>query len=194
MTEQEKRAFWKALGQMAWSGARNLGIAGANYQASQMGVPFRIGSGPAAQVGQLAGQAKGMIDLAGSLTGGSGGSGGLLGGNISFNAPSKVASYTGSFLLDKVAEKVASSGALGHLGPAELADIAAYSAFIGGKLVDPHKHPQLHAALDAAGLLGLGATTAYGLAKGTDSGAPAVKDLLGLGLMGSALYDRYRSH
>jgi hypothetical protein len=191
MNKTEKHAFWGALGKGLMGAGKQALIAGANYGASSMGVPFQIGKGPAARAGQLAGQAKNMYDMAGNLTGAAGGSGGLLGGMIPFG---KSGSVTGSALLDHLAEKVASSGALSHIGPSELADIAAYSAFIGGKLVNPHDHPRLHAALDAAGLLGLGATTAYGLSKGTDSGVPAAKDLLGLGLMGSALYDRYRSH
>ena len=191
MNKTEKHAFWGALGKGLWNAGKKGVVAGANYVSSSMGLPFTIGSGAAARAGQMAGQAKNMYDMAGNLTGAAGGSGGLFGGVIPFG---KSGSVTGSALLDQFAEKVASSGALSHIGPSELADIAAYSAFIGGKLVNPHDHPRLHAALDAAGLLGLGATTAYGLSKGTDSGVPAAKDLLGLGLMGSALYDRYRSH
>jgi len=82
---------------------------------------------------------------------------------------------------------------LAHLGASDLADVASYGSFIGAKLVDPHKHPKLHAALDAAGLLGLGATTAHSMFTNPADRGPSAKDLTGLALMGSALFDRMRS-
>jgi len=99
----------------------------------------------------------------------------------------KVGSAADSAILKRAALQ------LGALGPSELADIASYGAFIGAKLVDPVKHPVLHNVLDAGGLLGLAGTTAYGMTQNKAERMPGAKDILGLGLMGSALYDRATS-
>lgn len=69
-------------------------------------------------------------------------------------------------------------------------DATAYAAFLASKFV-PENH-WAHTGLDAAGLTLLGGTTAYDLARGRHRKA-AVKDLLGLALMGSALHDRHHT-
>ncbi len=68
-------------------------------------------------------------------------------------------------------------------------DAAAYAAFLASKFVP--EHHWAHTGLDATGLGLLGATTAYDLARGHHRKA-AIKDLLGLALMGSALNDRHK--
>lgn len=95
---------------------------------------------------------------------------------------------TGSLLVDRFAKHAL------HMSPADIADAAAYAAFAGSKFVDPHEHPLLHTALDAGALATLAGTTGYGLLAGKDDYKPAAKDLVGLALMGSALYDRAKSH
>lgn len=88
------------------------------------------------------------------------------------------------------------SGPFGKLafGIGDAIDAGSYGAFLGSKFVNPETHPRLHTALDAAGLLGLAGTTAHSLATNPGDRKPSVKDLAGLALMGSALYDRTRAH
>lgn len=81
-----------------------------------------------------------------------------------------------------------------QLSPTDIADIASYGAFMGAKVVDPVEHPVLHTVLDAAGLAGLAGTTAYGMTRDPHERMPGAKDLMGLALMGSALYDRAKAH
>lgn len=95
---------------------------------------------------------------------------------------------TGSAILDNFTKEAL------HMSPSDLVDAAAYAAFAGSKFVDPHEHPVLHTALDAGALAALAGTTGYGMLTGKDDYKPGMKDLVGLGLMGSALYDRAKSH
>lgn len=81
-----------------------------------------------------------------------------------------------------------------QLSPSDIADMASYGAFIGAKIADPEKHPILHNVLDAGGLIGLAGTTAYGMTRDKSERMPGAKDLMGLALMGSALYDRAKAH
>lgn len=67
-------------------------------------------------------------------------------------------------------------------------DATAYAAFLASKFVP--EHHWAHTGLDAAGLAILGGTTAFDLARGHHRRA-ALKDLVGLALMGSALHDRH---
>lgn len=76
--------------------------------------------------------------------------------------------------------------------PKNLAEMAGYAAFLGAKTL-PEDSPW-HWGLDVAGLAALGATTGVDMFTNPHEFKPGVKDLVGLGLMGSALYDRYQHH
>jgi hypothetical protein len=175
MPTNQKTAFWGTLARMGGGLARGVGNFGKGL----------FGFGPLASAGRVgkainfAGKATGVVaPVVGAMSANQGAS--ILG----FGGTPK----TGSLALDRVAIKVA------RLGVGDIVDIASYGSFIGSKLVDPKKHPRLHTALDAAGLLGLGATTAHSLITNPADRGPAAKDLLGLALMGSALYDRAKAH
>lgn len=175
MNEKQKIAFLGTVARMGGSLARGAGNFGKGlFQFGPM-----ASAGRAGKAMNMAGKATGVVaPVASAMGAGQGASIMGMGGQPK----------TGSVLLDRVAQKVA------RLSPSDLADIASYGSFIGAKLVDPTKHPHLHTALDAAGLLGLGATTAHSLATNPADRAPSAKDLVGLALMGSALYDRAKAH
>jgi hypothetical protein len=175
MDAKQKIAFWETLARMGGGLARGAG----NFGKGLLGMGALSSAGKAGKAMNMAGKATGVIaPVAGAMSAGQGASFMGFGG----------APKTGSLALDRVAVKVA------RLGASDLVDIASYGSFIGAKLTDPHTHPRLHAALDAAGLLGLGATTAHSLATNPADRAPSAKDLVGLALMGSALYDRAKAH
>lgn len=178
MNETQKRAFLGGLARVGMGALRGAGNFGKGM--FMLGPTAKAGLGGKAM--NMAGKAYGIgapvVDAMRSGQSGPSVMGMGLGGTPK----------TGSHLVDHFAMKLA------RLGASDLADIASYSAFIGSKVVDPHKHPKLHTALDAAGLLGLGATTAHSLATNRADRAPAAKDLVGLALMGSALYDRTKAH
>lgn len=173
MDAKQKIAFWGTLARMGGGLARGAG----NFGKGMLGMGALSSAGKAGKAMNMAGKVTGVVaPVAGAMGAGQGASFMGFGG----------APKTGSLALDRVAVKVA------RLGASDLADIASYGSFIGAKLTDPHT--RLHAALDAAGLLGLGATTAHSLATNPADRAPSAKDLVGLALMGSALYDRAKAH
>jgi len=175
MDAKQKIAFWGAIARGAGSAMRGAG----NFGKGLFGAGALASAGRGGKALNMAGKATGVIaPVAGAMAAGQGASVMGIGGQPK----------TGSLVLDAVGLKVA------NLGASDLADIASYGSFIGAKLVDPHTHPKLHAALDAAGLLGLGATTAHSLATNPADRGPSAKDLAGLALMGSALYDRAKAH
>lgn len=176
MTSRQKIAFWGAMAGAAKAVGRGAGSFGKGlFFAKPM-----AGAGAAGKAMNFAGKATSAgAPIAASMAAGSNGP-----SVMGFGGGSKV----GSLLLERAAVKVASWGA------GDVVDAASYGSFIGAKFVDPVKYPTLHTALDAAGLLGLTATTAHGLATTPAERGPATKDLIGLGLMGSALYDRAKQH
>lgn len=175
MNAQQKIAVWGAVARAGGGLLRGAGSFGKGL----LGAGALSGAGRAGKALNLAGKATSVIaPVAGAMGAGQGANVMGFGG----------APKTGSCVLDRVAVKAA------QLGASDLADIASYGTFIGAKLVDPHAHPRLHTALDAAGLIGLGATTAHSLATNPADRAPSAKDLVGLALMGSALYDRAKAH
>lgn len=168
MNSKQKIAFWGAL-------ARGAG----NFGKGVLGMGALSSAGKAGKAMNMAGKATGVVaPVAGAMSAGQGAS------FMGFGGQPK----TGSLLLDRLAMKIA------QLSPSDLADIASYGSFIGAKLTDPVKNPKLHAALDAAGLIGLGATTAHSMATSPADRGASAKDMLGLALMGSALYDRAKAH
>lgn len=179
----EKQAFVGALraagGAALNAGAKLIGpTASKAVGAGARALGGYTGLGPSGGVAGALGTAAGTVPQGiKSITGGKG--------------PSVMGMKVGSAADSAVLKRAALQ--LGALGPSELADIASYGAFIGAKLVDPVKHPVLHNVLDAGGLLGLAGTTAYGMTQNKGERVPGAKDLLGLGLMGSALYDRATS-
>lgn len=181
MRNHQKRAF--NLGGALWTGAKGVAKAGVNAASGAIGFG-QFGSGPAAYLGHGAGKvynmASGLMPIAGPLASQAGFKNPLTG--------EKIGSITGSPLLDAFAKQAF------HMSPADLIDAGAYGAFAASKFVDPHEHPLLHTALDAGALAALAGTTGYGMLAGKDDYKPGMKDLVGLGLMGSALYDRAKSH
>lgn len=187
MDENEKIAFWSTLGRGLWGAAKTVGKglwgAGSTAARTMSGLPFLNPVSPTGSqtlnrgiatllpIGMTAYSLMPTLSEAGM--------------KFSHAAPS-----TGSATLDRLAKLAA----FDHMSPSDAIDAAAYAAFLGSKFVDPAKDPRLHAALDAAGLLGLAGTTAYGMAKSPGEYKPGVKDLAGLALMGSALYDRTKAH
>lgn len=82
--------------------------------------------------------------------------------------------------------------AFGLQNPKDLLDMGSYAAMIGSKLL-PHDNPW-HTRLEAAGLLGLGGSVGADMIADPHERKPGAKDLVGLGLFGSALYDRWKQH
>jgi len=173
MDAQQKRAF---LGSLARAGGGLL-RGGLNFGKGMLMMGPTAKAGLAGKAMNVAGKAYGVAaPVMGAMSTGQNGA-----TFMGMGGPK-----TGSLALDMIATKVA------RLSPGDLADIASYGSFIGAKLV-PHDNPW-HKALDAAGLIGLGATTAHSLATNPADRGPSGKDLLGLALMGSALYDRHKAH
>lgn len=81
----------------------------------------------------------------------------------------------------------------GGVDPTRLTDALSYGAFLAAQAVPHEKMPKLHTALEVAGLGGLLGSTGYRAATGGDAWKPALKDGVGLALMGSALYDRLKN-
>ena len=77
-------------------------------------------------------------------------------------------------------------------GVGDAVNVGSYGAMIGASLL-PHEHPW-HSILEGAGLVGLGGTTIAAMAGDPAERKPGLKDLAGLALFGSALYDRYKNH
>lgn len=77
-------------------------------------------------------------------------------------------------------------------GVGDAVNVGSYGAMIGASLL-PHEHP-MHTLLEGAGLVGLGGTTLAGMLGDPAERKPGLKDLAGLALFGSALYDRYKNH
>ncbi len=104
-------------------------------------------------------------------------------------------SQTG-FKLGSVVEKIAKIHLVKSGMDASTAiNLGSYGAFGLGTALH-HSHPRLATGLEAAGLAGLAGTSAhdaYTSRQAGGSGAPGIKDLLGLALMGSALYDRNKT-
>jgi len=109
----------------------------------------------------------------------------LMGGFVPLSKNSSL--KVGEYLNLRLAEKIA-GGIPGVL------DGLAYGAFIGSKFIDPDKHPIAHSLVDGGALATLAGTTAYGMYKDPHEFKPGLKDILGLSLMGSALYDRHKAH
>ena len=187
MTEQEKRAFWGALGKGLWQGAK--GLAGAGLSGVKGAVGFGASSMGNKAVNRAVNTITPLAMTGASLVSAGGGLFGGQGGQPGVNNP-----FTGNRIVTASLAPLSKEAFAEHMAPSDMVDAASYAAFLGSQFVDPHAHPELHAALDAAGLLGLAGTTAYGMAKSRDEYRPGMKDLVGLGLMGSALYDRVKSH
>lgn len=169
----EKRAFWGAA-------AKGLATGAGSFGKGLLGFGATRGAGMGGKAMNVAGKATGVVaPLAASVAGGAGSGASVLGFPLG---------KTGSVALDRAAAKAAGFDA------SDAVDLASYGSFIGAKLTDPHKYPRLHAALDAAGLVGLAGTTAHGMLRDRAEFKPGAKDLVGLALMGSALVDRARSH
>ncbi len=180
LTYWEKKAL---LGAVARGAGGALARGTGNFAKGLVGAGPMSGARFGGRAANWAGKATGVVAPVASAMGAGEGASflGMGGKNVQ-------ASLTGSPVLDHVAVKVA------RMGASDLIDAASYGSFLGAKLVDPHTHPRLHTALDAAGLLGLGATTAHSLITNPADRAPSIKDLAGLALMGSALYDRSKAH
>jgi hypothetical protein len=187
MTENEKRAFWGAIGKGLMGGAKMVGGAGLSAAKGMVGFgESAIGAKPLNWVANKGAQAYGTLS---GLTGLAGGPGGDFTVNNPLTGnPLIGGAKTGSHLVDSFAKRAF------HMSPADMVDAAAYAAFAGSKFVDPHEHPLLHTALDAGALAALAGTTGYGMLSNRDEYKPGLKDLVGLGLMGSALYDRAKAH
>ena len=187
MTENEKRAFWNTLGKGLVAGGKALGGAGLSAAKGMFGLgESSVGFKPLNWAANKGALAYGMFGGLAGLAGGSGGGPSItnpLTGNNLLGGPK-----TGSLRLDSLAKTAF------HMSPADMVDAAAYAAFAGSKFVDPHEHPLLHTALDAGALAALAGTTGYGMVANRDEYKPGLKDLVGLGLMGSALYDRTKAH
>ena len=200
MTGNEKRAFWRAfetgvkpginkhagpVSTVLKGGAKMLAGGAANYATGTFGLP-QVGKGIVNTAVHTGAQLAPVVEgIGGSIVGRMGPSvTNPLTGNPLFGGKT----VTGSHVFDRFAKHAF------HMSPADLVDAAAYAAFAGSKFVDPHEHPVLHTALDAGALAALAGTTGYGMLAGKDEYKPGVKDLIGLGLMGSALYDRAKSH
>jgi hypothetical protein len=179
-----------AVGSAVNATARNAGSGALNMARGAIGLGAREGAGLAGKT--MAGLgAAGMAAMPIGMAMSSGQNGpqfSVLGQDVLGGGRTVTGSEEPSPLLVNAARKLA------ELSAADLADVASYGAFMGGKLVDPVKHPILHNALDAAGLVGLGATTAHSMLSNRAERKPGLKDLVGLALMGSALYDRAHNH
>lgn len=187
MTENEKRAFWGAIGKGLAGGAKMVGGAGLSAAKGLVGFgESAMGAKPLNWLANRGAQAYNTVSGLGGLVGGQGG--GFSINNPLTGNPLIGGAKTGSLLVDRFAKHAL------HMSPADMVDAAAYAAFAGSKFVDPHEHPLLHTALDAGALAALAGTTGYGMLSGKDEYKPGAKDLIGLGLMGSALYDRAKTH
>jgi hypothetical protein len=100
------------------------------------------------------------------------------------------------FKLGSVVEEIAKLHLVkSALDASSAINLGSYGAFGLGTALH-HSHPRLATGLEAAGLAGLAGTSAHDAYKshqGGGSPAPGLKDLLGLALMGSALYDRSKT-
>lgn len=191
MTENEKRAFWgsmiKGIGGAATSAAKGaLGFGDAQFGWKPVNWLANAGTKIYTQAAPL------MSSIAGAGAGSGFSINNPFTGNSIFGGGGRTSyasdASTGSAILDNFTKHAL------HMSPSDIVDAAAYAAFAGSKFVDPHEHPVLHTALDAGALAALAGTTGYGMLAGKDDYKPGVKDLLGLGLMGSALYDRAKAH
>jgi len=189
MTENEKRAFWGAIGKGLTGGAKMVGGAGLSAAKGMVGFgESAIGAKPLNWLANRGAQAYGTLSGLGGLVGGGAEGTPTIRNPLTGNALIGGKTVTGSLLVDRFAKHAF------HMSPADMVDAAAYAAFAGSKFVDPHEHPLLHTALDAGALAALAGTTGYGMLAGKDEYKPGLKDLVGLGLMGSALYDRAKAH
>jgi len=92
--------------------------------------------------------------------------------------------------LSRLVKVALSIGPFSLQHPKDLIDIGSYGAMIGSKLL-PHDHPW-HTGLEAAGLIGLGSSVGADMLMDPGERKPGAKDLAGLALFGSALYDRWK--
>lgn len=182
--EPEKVAFWGALARMApraAPAAASAGRAALNVGKGMMGVPLAQNATRGAQMAHNVGTGVGAINTAKGLY-------------DSVKPPEpppappgvrpgmKVGSLEAR-LLRLVRTKLA-------FGVQDAINVGSYGAMIGATLL-PHKHPW-HTYLEGAGLVGLGGTTLASMVGDPAERKPGLKDLAGLALFGSALYDRYK--
>lgn len=183
-----KQAFIGAAAKGLWGATKATGRGAANFGKGMLFMGPTSGAGAGAKAMNYAGKATAIGGpIAGSLMPQQSAKPGMAAG------PFEMVNKVGSVKQAAIASALEKYAGISRrekqaFGLSDAADIASYSAFIGAKLT-PHDHP-LHAALDAAGLIGLGATTAHGMLTSPPERGPGAKDLLGLALMGSALYDR----
>lgn len=186
LASREKVAFWGALARMApraAPGVASVGRAAMNVGKGMMGVPLAQNATRGAQTAHNVGTGMGALNTAKGLY-------------DSMKPPEppppppgvrpgmKVGSVE-ERLLRVVLTKIA-------FGVPEAIDTASYAAMIGSKFV-PHESPW-HTYLEGAGLLGLGGTTLASMVQNPAERKPGMKDLAGLALFGSALYDRFGNH
>ena len=157
MNENEKRAFWGAIGRGLWSGAKTVGGAALSGAKGMIGLaPSAIGNKAVNRFAHTALPiAQTVHSISGNLTGPGGGPGlnNPFTGNPILKASSARAT-TGVGALDGLAK----AAFAGHMSASDVADALAYGAFGASKFVNPHEHPALHTALDAGALGVLGAT------------------------------------
>jgi len=175
-----KEAFWGAL-------ARGIGKAVPAAAKTVGGAIFGPGKSTASKIGFGAATAYG---IGSAMNAGQNGPSvntplGTMGGPSPQQGPKMASSLDESFV-EKMAFQILGPKVAGDFSPIHRAvNAASYGAFMLPYLSKRvHDNQPLSNALNTAGLLGLGATSAHNLAHGDK---PAAYDLAGLGLMGAGM-------